>query len=66
MKAGVFTLTKNEQRVVILLIMVLLAAAFFRYWHAVNTHPKPNQSGSVEPTVTPLSSPEEDAESNQN
>ena len=65
MKAGIFALTRNEQRVVVLLIMALVAAAFFRYWRVVSTSPKPNQSAHIQPAATPLSSPEEDTESDQ-
>jgi hypothetical protein len=65
MKAGIFTLTKNEQRVVILLITVLLAAAFIRYWRAANTNPKPDKSDNVNAIATPFASPEEDAQSDQ-
>jgi hypothetical protein len=63
MKAGIFALTRKEQRVVILLVIALVAAAFFRYWRVVSTSPKPNQSAHIEPAATPFSSPEEDAES---
>jgi hypothetical protein len=63
MKAGIFTLNRNEQRVVVLLIMALVAAAFFRYWRVVSTSPKPNQSAHIETAATPFPSPEEDTES---
>jgi hypothetical protein len=63
MKPGIFTLTKNEQRVVVLLIAVLLATAFLRYWRAVSSTAKPNQSGHIEATATPFGSPEDDVES---
>jgi hypothetical protein len=65
MKAGVFTLTKNEQRVVIVLITLLLGTAFIRYWRAANGAPNPNQHPNISATATPFPSLEEDAQSDQ-
>ena len=65
MKAGIFTLTKNEQRIVVVLVTALLAAAFIRYWRAVNIRSKPDQPTNISATATPFSSPQEDAQSDQ-
>ena len=39
MKAGIFMLTKSEQRVIVLVILGLLTAGFVRYWRDVLVHP---------------------------
>ena len=66
MKAGIFMLTRNEQRVVIVLLMAVLAAAFIRYWRTVNMNPKPNQAENVQATATPVPSPDEEGSEDQN
>lgn len=60
MKAGVFMLTKSEQRVVILVVVALLGAVFVRYWRETNSHPAPNRIEENQTTATPFPSPEED------
>jgi hypothetical protein len=65
MKAGIFMLTKNEQRVVILVIMALLAGGFVRYWRAVNAEKPPNQSDLSHATATPFASPDEEGQPDQ-
>ena len=65
MKTGIFMLTRNEQRVVIVLLMAVLAAAFIRYWRTVNVQPRANGSGNVESTATPFPSPDEETQSEQ-
>jgi hypothetical protein len=65
MKVGIFMLTRNEQRVVIVLLMAVLVAAFIRYWRTVNMNPKPNHPDNVSATATPFPSPDEDGESQQ-
>ena len=51
-----FTLTRNEQRVVVLVLLALLTAAFIRYWRDLHPQyqPKPNQRPEV---AIPLPSP---------
>jgi len=53
MKLGIFILTKNEQRVVVLALLVLLAAAFVRYRHNVQSFP-PNKASDAPAMATPL------------
>jgi predicted metal-binding membrane protein len=64
MKAPIFALTKNEQRVVIAVLMVLLIAAFARYWHATNSPMAREKPAPAQATMTPVPSPdlETDAE----
>jgi hypothetical protein len=62
MKAGIFVLTKNEQRVVILLVVALLTGAFVRYWRDVNRDRAIKKSDATHATATPFSSPEEDVQ----
>jgi hypothetical protein len=52
-----FTLTKPEQRLVVLILLALLTAAFVRYWRDVHSPyaPKPAQGPSE---ATPLASPQ--------
>lgn len=59
MKANLFTLTKSEQRVVILIIMGLLAAAFIRYWRDANEQKELNKAHPAGLTATPFTSPVE-------
>jgi hypothetical protein len=60
MKAGVFMLTKSEQRVVILVVVALLGAAFVRYWREeTNSHPAPNRIEETNVNATPFSSPQD-------
>ena len=66
MKAGIFMLTRNEQRVVIVLLMAVLAAAFIRSWRTVKMNPKPNQAENVSATATPFPSPDEEGSEDQN
>ena len=65
MKAGIFMLTKKEQRVVILVILAVLAAAFVRYWQVVKVQSRPNGSSNVEATATPFPSPDDETQSEQ-
>jgi hypothetical protein len=60
MKLGIFTLTKSEQRVVILVVLALLIAAFVRYRREVSTHPTMKTSDPGSATAAPFRSPEED------
>lgn len=64
MKAPIFALTKNEQRVVIAVLMALLIAAFARYWRAANSPIGREKPMPAQTTVTPVPSPdlETDAE----
>jgi len=39
MKLGIFMLTRNEQRVIVLALLVLLGAAFLRYRHNLKAFP---------------------------
>jgi hypothetical protein len=56
MKWGIFTLTKNEQRVVVLVVLALVVGAFIRYWRDTNaTHAAKVNQGSA--ATTPLPSP---------
>jgi hypothetical protein len=63
MKAGMFKLTKSEQRVIILVMLALLGAAFVRYWRDVNTGHQPNVN-QQDPVPTTSLSPQEDAQLN--
>jgi hypothetical protein len=58
MKAGIFMLTKSEQRVVILVVLALLTAAFIRYWRD-DVSEQQLESPENSATATPLSSPED-------
>jgi hypothetical protein len=51
-----FTLTKPEQRLVVLVLLALLTAAFVRYWRNIHSPyaPKPGQSPAQ---ATPFASP---------
>ena len=58
MKAGIFMLTKSEQRVVILVVLALLTAAFVRFWRDAVSEQELKSPGNSA-TATPLSSPED-------
>ena len=64
MKAGIFSLTKNEQRVVVLVIVALLTGAFVRYWRDMKAHPATNPSAVPETSATPILLQEELIEQN--
>lgn len=73
MKRNIFSLTKSEQRVVILMVMALLIGAFVRYWRDVNEQKKLNQMHPTNADATPFASPrtiptdmDEDADSAAN
>ena len=53
MKFGIFMLTRNEQRVVILALLVLLATAFVRYRYNVKSFP-PNKARESPAMTTAL------------
>jgi len=53
MKFGIFMLTRNEQRVVVLALLALLGAAFVRYRHNVRSFP-PNKASESPAMTTPL------------
>ena len=53
MKAGIFSLTKNEQRVVIVVLVAVLTAAFLRYWHNLKLFP-PNRPNEASTLSTPM------------
>ncbi|HEY4284539.1 MAG TPA: hypothetical protein VGM62_15860 [Chthoniobacterales bacterium] len=57
MKFSIFTLTKPEQRVVIMIVMVLLIAAFIRYWRNVNEQKALNRDHPANSVATPFASP---------
>ena len=63
MKFGIFMLTRNEQRVVVLALLVLLGAAFVRYRHNVQSF-APNKAGASPAMATPL--PLDDSEGGDN
>ena len=65
MKLRTFTLTPNEQRVVVLVVLVLLAAAFVRYWTAVHAEPGNIPSTPASATASPSPSAEEESEHEQ-
>ena len=58
MKAPIFALTKNEQRVVIAVLMALLIAAFARYWTGVNSPMAREKPVPAQATVTPVPTPD--------
>jgi hypothetical protein len=60
MKAPIFSLTKNEQRVVIAVVMALLVGAFVRYWRAANSPIAREKSVPAQVTITPVPSPDLD------
>ena len=64
MKFGIFMLTRNEQRVVILALLVLLATAFVRYRYNVKSLPpnKPNEPPSM---ATPMPLDDDSGESDE-
>jgi hypothetical protein len=64
MKAGIFALTKNEQRVVILVLVLLLAAAFIRYRYNVKSFP-PNKPTEDKAGASPIQFDESQAELEQ-
>lgn len=64
MKTGIFTLTKNEQRLVVLLVTALVAAAFIRFWRPVNRNEKPNRP-DTSASATPFEPVEEEERSDQ-
>ena len=57
MKNNIFTLTKPEQRVVIIVVMALLIAAFIRYWRDVNAQKALDRDYPTNAVATPFSSP---------
>ena len=57
MKNNIFTLTKPEQRVVIVIIMALVVAAFIRYWRGTSDRKALNQKWPTNTAVTPFASP---------
>ena len=57
MKNNIFTLTKPEQRVVVIIVMALLIAAFIRYWRDANEQKALNQKWPTNTAVTPFASP---------
>jgi len=64
MKLGIFMLTRNEQRVVVLVLLVLLAAAFLRYRHNVRSFP-PNKAAEASAIGTPMPM-DEDSSADEN
>ena len=62
MKAPIFSLTKNEQRVVIAVVMALLVGAFVRYWRAANSPIAREKPMPAQATITPIPSPDLDPE----
>jgi len=59
MKNNIFTLTKPEQRVVVIIVMALLIAAFIRYWRDVNEQKALNRDHPTNAVATPFASPPE-------
>jgi hypothetical protein len=60
-KGGVFALTKNEQRVVVLIVLALLTGASVRYCSVVNSDRRLNHPpAATKATATPMTSPEEE------
>ena len=64
MKARIFMLTRNEQRVVVLIIMVLLTAAFVRYWREARWAPESNSPAQSPSIATPFPEPAEETQPN--
>jgi len=64
MKLGIFMLTRNEQRVVVLVLLVLLTAAFLRYRHNARSFP-PNKGAEAGAIGTPMPM-EEDSSADEN
>ena len=57
---GVFELSKNEQRVVLIIMLILLAIAFIAYERRI--HPRSQQTTAIEPNPSPTAVQSEDGD----
>jgi hypothetical protein len=53
MKTSLFTMTKSEQRIVIVIMMVLIASAFVRHYRDANFHVYKQATTTASPKPLP-------------